>query len=84
MGYIVRSKNTGVYLVVRCKEAPWTGTKTCEFASWTNDINAASDLTGLLYHRPDDNLRKILDNPDSERVEAEFKTTTVVTLKEPQ
>ena len=80
MGYIVRSKNTGVYLVVRRKEAQWTGTKTCEFDAWTTDINEASDLAALLHHQPDANLRKILSNPDSERLEAEFKTTTIVTL----
>lgn len=84
MSYVVRSKNTGLFLVIRRKEATWTGTKSSELVGWTADVNEASDLYALLYYRPSDELRAVLDNADSEKVQAEFTVTTVVTLKETQ
>lgn len=82
MAYVVRSKNTKMFLVTENRQATWTGTRTSHFVRWTFNPNEASDLTYLSFYRPDAELRAILDNADSEPIEATFTVITVVKLLE--
>lgn len=80
MGAIIRSKNTGLFLMFRIEEATWTGKKTAKVVGWTENINNATNVTELCRVADRSEVSRIQNDPDSETLPADFETVTRVTL----